>query len=275
MTSKFFHLVSTYAPDSDDTICISTEKCGSISTPAQAGAEYDLPYIKYNKWVKLLIPSNNIKVQDASSISAVNSEIHNNALAFQIPNLNAGLSSSTEPNDSIFASASAQRAIRRHSNGVHVACVASKSGTELAVGQIPDFDGSIPRPRNNGGLESAGAEANTRNPFVVTIGVLNSVLALTQSVPQLDGAVTGRRHNLAVINGEGNRQHVLGVANEPAGCGTGLKVPEAELTVPGAGESKLAVGRENHVLNKVGVAGEAAAGHAELRAVLSQAPHDD
>lgn len=53
----------------------------------------------------------------------------------------------------------------------------------------------------------------------MTINTLNYVLALTKSVPQFDGAVTGNRHNLVFINREGNKQNVICVANEPASYG--------------------------------------------------------
>ena len=46
---------------------------------------------------------------------------------------------------------------------------------------------------------------------------LDGVLADTQGVPQLDGLVARTRHNLPVISGEGNAEHILGVADKAAG----------------------------------------------------------
>ncbi len=47
----------------------------------------------------------------------------------------------------------------------------------------------------------------------------NGIFALSKSVPELDGLVTGCRDNLSVITREGNRKHILGVTSE-ASIGT-------------------------------------------------------
>lgn len=65
------------------------------------------------------------------------------------------------------------------------------------------------------------------------------------------------------------------MADEAAGGGSGLEVPEAELTVPGAGEGELSVGGEDDVLDKVGVSGEAAAGDTVGTVLLGESPDDD
>ncbi|RAL41491.1 hypothetical protein DM860_010285 [Cuscuta australis] len=234
----------------------------------------------------------------------IHSEIHNNALALQIPNLNAGFSSSTEPvpvraeaksmndrsslkavkllsfgqipeeNNSIFPSAGTQRAIGGNRNGVHVPCVAGKSGTKLAVGQIPHLHSFIPRSRDDRGMDIVRAESNARNPLAVTVGVLNSVLALAESVPQLNCLVPGRGNNLTIIDGKRHGKDVLSVADEPTRSGSRLEVPETELSVPRTGESELAVGRENNVLDEVRMSGEAAMGDVDLRAVFRETPVD-
>ena len=64
------------------------------------------------------------------------------------------------------------------------------------------------------------------------VPILNGILALPERVPQLDRAVPRSRHDLTVINREGNGQHVLGVSDEAAGGLAGGEVPEAELAVP-------------------------------------------
>ena len=43
---------------------------------------------------------------------------------------------------------------------------------------------------------------------------LDGVLANTQSIPQLDGAITGGGDDLTVVSGEGDGENVLGVADE-------------------------------------------------------------
>nr|GMC49595.1 Zinc finger, CCHC-type [Ipomoea batatas]GMC55423.1 Zinc finger, CCHC-type [Ipomoea batatas] len=225
-------LVPSNAPNSDNTVCITTEKSAPVGTPAQTGAEYHLIGISFRSHFTLLLK--------------INLEVHHNALALQIPDLNARLCGSTEP-----------------------------GRPKLAVGEIPDFHGAVPRRRHDGGLQSIRAETHTRYPFRVPVLVLNRVLALAQGVPQLDGAVTGSGDDLAVVDGECHGEDVLGVADEAAGGGAGLKVPEAELGVPGAGEGELAVRGEDDVLDKMGMAGEAAAWDAKLRAVLCERPDYD
>ena len=59
---------------------------------------------------------------------------------------------------------------------------------------------------------------------VVVLG--DGVLALGKGVPQLDGAVAGGRHNLAVVSRESNAQHITSVTDEAAGGGTAGKGEE-------------------------------------------------
>ena len=49
--------------------------------------------------------------------------------------------------------------------------------------------------------------------------VLDGVLALGESVPQLDALVAARGHDLPVVRGEGHGHHVLGVVLEPVAHG--------------------------------------------------------
>jgi hypothetical protein len=73
----------------------------------------------------------------------------------------------------------------------------------------------------------------------------DGVLAVTESVPQLDGSVARSRDDLAVVGGEGDGEDVVGVADEAAGGGTGGELPEAEGLVPRGGKSVGAVGGDN------------------------------
>ena len=132
--------------------------------------------------------------------------------------------------------------------------MSSQRVLNLAVGQVPNLHSLIPRGRNDCGLKSVGAEANARDPVLVCLDVGDGELAFSESVPELDRAVTRSRDDLTVVDGESDGEDVFGVADEAAGGDAGLEVPEAELTVPGAGESELAVGGENHVFDEVGVA---------------------
>uniref|UniRef100_J3M9I1 Uncharacterized protein n=1 Tax=Oryza brachyantha TaxID=4533 RepID=J3M9I1_ORYBR len=142
-------------------------------------------------------------------------------------------------------------------------------GAQLAVCEVPDLHAAIPRARDDGGHQGVGGEPDAGDPPAVTIAgakvPADGILALAEGVPELDCVVTRRGDDLAVIDGEGDGEDVLGVADEAAGGGPGGEVPEAELAVPGPGERELAVGAEDDVLDEVGVAGEAAERDAVLR----------
>jgi len=123
---------------------------------------------------------------------------------------------------------------------------------DLAVAKAPNLDEFVPSARNDDGCLGVGAEANAANPLSVS-SLLKGVLAFTEDVPQLDGLVAGSRDNLAVVRGESNREHILGVANEAAGGGTGVDVPQAEHAIPRARQSELAIRRHDNILNEVSV----------------------
>ncbi len=58
-------------------------------------------------------------------------------------------------------------------------------------------------------------EANSGDPLGVSV-LGDGVLALGKSVPQLDGAVAGGRHDLTVVSREGNAQDITSVSDEAA-----------------------------------------------------------
>jgi hypothetical protein len=62
----------------------------------------------------------------------------------------------------------------------------------------------------------------------------DSELAVTKSVPQLDGAIARAGNDLSVVGGEGNGENIIGVSNESAGGSTGGELPKAESLVPGS-----------------------------------------
>ncbi|KAF3954786.1 hypothetical protein CMV_019917 [Castanea mollissima] len=66
------------------------------------------------------------------------------------------------------------------------------------VGQVPKLHSLIPRRRNDGGLESVGAETNARDPVLVRLLVRDSELAFSEGVPELDRAVTGEEEEESV-----------------------------------------------------------------------------
>ena len=134
---------------------------------------------------------------------------------------------------------------------------------ELAVGEVPDLDEAVPAGGDDEGDGLAGAEADAGDPLGVALGLAaggDGVLALAEGVPELDGLVAGAGDDLAVVDGKGDGEDVLGVADEAAGGLAGVDLPEAEGAVPGSGEGELTVGGDDDVGDEVGVAAEGAAG---------------
>ena len=81
--------------------------------------------------------------------------------------------------------------------------------------------------------------------------ILDIVFALSESIPKLDGLVTGARDNLPVISTEADREDIRGVADESAGGETGVEVPEPEGVVPGGRQRELAIRRDDDVGDEV------------------------
>ena len=106
------------------------------------------------------------------------------------------------------------------------------------------LDELVPAGGDNDGVLGVGAEANAGNPLGVAL-VGDGVLAVTEGVPQLDGAVTGSGDDLAVVGGERDGEDVAVVADEAAGGGAAGELPQAEGLVPRGGQSVGTVGGDN------------------------------
>lgn len=105
----------------------------------------------------------------------------------------------------------------------------------------------------------------------------------TGGKPSFQGIPASRRYHshsyLSIVNGKGNRQDILGVADEAAGGDAGAEVPKAEGAIPGAGQGKLAIRGDDNILNKVGVSTQSAEGLAvggiSAAPLTCQLPLDD
>ena len=150
----------------------------------------------------------------------------------------------------VLAARGTEGAVRGHSDGVQVACVADVVGLQLAVGQVPHLDILVPSSGHDDGVLVVGREPHAGDPVLVAI-LLDGVLALGKSVPQLDGLVSGGGHDLPVVSREGDGEHVLGVVLEPAGSLASGQVPESQGLVPGSRQGEVAIRREDHVRDKV------------------------
>jgi len=137
------------------------------------------------------------------------------------------------------------------------------------------LDDLVPASGDNDGVGGVGREADAGDPLGVAI-LLDGELALTEGVPQLDGLIAGTRDDLTVISREGNREDIVGVADEATGGGTGVEVPETEGLVPRGGQSELAVGGDDNILDSRVVSVERLAGDTEVTLIIAdQVPDDD
>ena len=114
------------------------------------------------------------------------------------------------------------------------------------------LDKLVPASRDDDGSLGKGRESDAGNPLGVAV-LLDGELADTDGVPELDGSVSGGREDLSVVGREGDREDVLGVADESSDGVTAGEVPKSEGGVPGAGEGVLTVGADLDVGDEVGV----------------------
>jgi hypothetical protein len=263
-TSRDYYLKSTGdLPDTDDVIRVTREESGTISRPTDRQTV-------------------GIRVLSLTQLSKFRTELVNNRLGLEIPDLDTVGGSSTEPvtvggesksvnkrtsfqrvevlgivqvpehDNTVLTSGSTERTIGRDGNSVDITVVADEVGTELELGQIPDLDELVPTTRNDDRVGRVGGETDTRDPFGVTI-FGDVVLALTQGVPELDRLITRTRDDLTVISREADRQNIVGVTDETTSGGTVVQVPETEGLIPRGGQSELTVRRDSKIFNEVGV----------------------
>lgn len=113
-----------------------------------------------------------------------------------------------------------------------------------------DLDDLVPSSRDDDRVHGVGREPDAGNPLRVTI-LLDVELALSEGVPELDGAVAGSRDDLTVVGRERNREDVRGVTDETTGGKSRVEVPKTESLVPRRRESELTVGRDDNVRDEV------------------------
>ena len=165
-----------------------------------------------------------------------------------------------------------RRTLREKKNSVSKNTREKKKEKEKST---TDLDELVPPGRDDDRVGRRGREPHARHPLRVPVGLADRVLALADRVPQLDRAVARPRHDLPVVDREGDREDVLGVAEEAARGGARGEVPQPEGAVPRAGERELAVGRDDDVLDEVRVAAERAARVAVGGALLAREVPDD
>jgi hypothetical protein len=227
----------------------------------------------------------------------------NALLGFEVPDHDSGSSGSTQPvsdggeaqsvddiasfqggevvtlvevpehGSTVLTTRSAERTIGGNGNSVNVTSVTHKVGTEFAVVEVPDLDDTVPTGRNDQRNLEVRGEANATDPFLVAI-FLDGVLALTEGVPQVDGSITRTRHDLTVISGEGNREDILGVANEAASGGATVEVPQTESTIARTREGELTIGGDSDILDEVRVTSQTLVSDTGLFVIFLECPDD-
>jgi len=158
---------------------------------------------------------------------------------------------------------------------------------EFAVGEGPDFDQAIPSTGDDEWHLNRGGEANTGDPFIMTVIVgssgINGVLAFTEGIPELDGLISRSGDDLTVVDGEGDTEYILGVTYETT-CGlTGVDFPKTEGSIPTSGECELSIGGDDNVGYEVVVSTEGAVGVSVLvglnvfgvGGLVGEVPHED
>ena len=111
-------------------------------------------------------------------------------------------------------------------------------------GECTHLDELVPASGDDDGVLGVGREPDAGDPLGVAL-VGDGVLAVTEGVPQLDGAVARAGDDLAVVGGEGDGEDVVGVADEAAGGDTGGELPQAQGLIPRGGESVGTVGGDD------------------------------
>lgn len=96
---------------------------------------------------------------------------------------------------------------------------------------LTDLDELVPAGGDNDRVLRVGAEADARSPLGVAL-LGDGVLAVTESVPELDGSIARTGDDLAVVGREADGEDVVGVADESSSGSTAGELPETQSLVP-------------------------------------------
>jgi hypothetical protein len=269
--------------DTDQVVGVTGEEISAISRPCEAGAVRDLRVLAYRGNIKLDLVDHALGLQvpdlDALggggaqpiSVGREHKGVDDVTSLKRVESL--ALGKVPEHGSTVLATGSAKGSIGGDGHGVEVSVVADKVGAELAVGERPDLDESVPASGHDNGGSRGGRESHARHPLGVAL-LDNGELALTKSVPKLDGSVTRSRHDLTVVSAESHGEDVLGVANKSAGAAAGVDVPKTEGGIPRAGEGELAIGRDDNVRHEVVVATKRSASISVISILSGKGPHN-
>jgi len=136
-----------------------------------------------------------------------------------------------EHDGAILTSGSAEGTVRRDGDSVYRSVVTDELGAELHGRDVPNHDSLVPTARDEKWGLGGRRETHAGDPIGVLI-FSESVFALTKSVPQLDGLVTGSRNDLTIVLRECDREDILLVTVEDADGVASIEIPETKSLVP-------------------------------------------
>lgn len=116
--------------------------------------------------------------------------------------------------------------------------------------EFPYLDELIPSSRDDDWVLWVWRETNARDPLGVAL-LLDGELAVTEGVPELDGAIAGSGNDLTVVGGEGDGENITSVSDETAGGVSGSELPETEGLIPRGGKSVSSIGGDHTVGDNV------------------------
>jgi len=281
--NSIYSLISVL-PSTDDTVGVTGIDGVGVSAPGNGDASRNLlVLLRGASGLNSALSDADLllKIEDLDTVlggsaepvlGGVEDELINLASSLELVHALALLKLIDEDN-TLLASSSAERALRRHTNGVEVASSTGEVVLQLEVlTKAPDLDKTIPAARNSNRAGRVGREGNIRDPLGVTL-VLKGELALTKSVPELDKTITTAGHDLTVVSRESNSKNILGVANEATSADTVGEIPQAEGVIPAARESVVAIVGQLDVLNKVAVTVETTLSMSVFLGSAGELPH--
>jgi len=262
------HLNGLKRPDSDDVVGITSEQGKSIGRPGQRDAVW------YSGWLSVFVISDLdlelfyefflFEVPDSDGWSAsgaqpvsvwTEDEGGDFVTAFQaVKWVVGGFAEIPKHGFSVLSTGSSQGSIWGDGDGVDVTGVAGEVVFKAKVGQVPDFQGFVPRAGNDDWVLGGWGELDGGNPLGVARFTFLTPFELTQSVPEFDGLVSAGGDDLSVVGGESNGEYVVLVSGKPGGGDTSFEVPKSEGLVPRGGNGELTAAADNNIADKVIVA---------------------
>merc|ERR1712223_402563 len=214
-----------HLPDTDLVVRVTSEKSLAISCPShrQTLGWSSLGRVSRDLWF----------------------ELFNHVLAFKIPDLDRWAGGGAQP---VTVGREAQSV-----DGVGVV-----QGVQVFA--------IIEVPQHGFGILATGGTQRTigRHGYSVQVAsvalLLDSVFALGQGIPQLDGFISGSTDNLTIIGGEGHAQNIVAAIFKTPGGSAGRQIPQSQVLVPRSGQGEVSIRRQDNVWDEVSVSMKALLG---------------